>query len=194
MSYVFRDDFFYCLKFDVIFIHFEMNHKKRTKTQFRFTKENEFVMIFIIAFEVDHTSFNLQKKCWHNYFFENFWFKTMRNQTLYRTRRFDNFLSKINLCEYFVSHTWNIKQISRNIDKTLSEIFVNLSRNLLNENEIEYLKMSEWIWFRNQLLSVNHSFLQSLKSDDFANRIFFESTFFKHLISLEFEEKIVVFW
>ena len=184
----------HCLNLDMILIHSEMNHKKRAKTQMRFIEKNEFAMILIIIFETEHTSFNFQQKCWNNHFFESSWFKIVENQILCRTRRLKNSSLKINLCEYFVVETWNTKQMSRNVDKALFEIFANLFKNLLDENETEFLKVEKWIWFQDHFLSVNHLLLQIFESENFANRILFELALLKHLISLEFEKKIVFFW
>ena len=82
--------------------------------------------------------------------------------------------------------------MSRNVDKALPENSANLSRDLLDENETGCLEVGEWVWFRDQLLPVNHPLLQSLEPEDLASRILSGPALLKHLVSLESGEKIVV--
>ena len=188
---IYLHDVFLQLKIDVVIIHSNMTSTVKTITQNRFNEKIDSAMILITTFDVDAIELNLQTKCFHVHFFKSSWSRDTFLQENKRCRRLDNSFSFVKIYEYFVQNTFDSRQITRNVEKFMLEIFAHLSQDLMIEQENETVEIENWIWWREELMLINDRRLREVSTKKL---IMFSIELLRHMITQQSDKKIVSSW
>ena len=100
-----------------------------------FNKKKFDLIIFLLLYTLTTLSLNFQHDYWHIYALELTYNLSILAQTIKRARRFENFNKWIYLFEYIIENTFDDKIIIKNLKKIISQIVIELNRQIFYEIE-----------------------------------------------------------
>ena len=95
-------------------------------------------MILLVIFALVAVRINFQKNCWRIHIIESFNNEDIRDQIIDRVRRFENSSRIVFLYKYFISDIFDSKIMTRNLQKAISQIMIELNKEIFNDSCYDY--------------------------------------------------------
>ena len=177
---------FFLLNVRVEIINVTQFVEKRQRIIDEFNRKKSKLMILIMIYAITFVELNLQHECWRIHVFEIAIDFDILKQTIERIVRLKNFNKIVYFCEYVIKNTFDDKTIIRNINKTISQIMIELNRSIFHDDKkkiTKNVKIENWVKHKNKI----HFYEKTLNQFD----EFFQIMTLKKLIWYEQKSLII---
>ena len=165
------------LKIDHISVYM-INTKKQIIVN-RFNKKSSELITLMMSYVIAAMKLNFQNNCWRVHCFEQSHNIAIVSQTINRIKRLNNSSKWIYVYEYTIFNIFDSRDVKRNIEKIISQVFVELNQNVIfmkksknDENENQKFTTIDWIKYNEMIqkkskIELTHENLLNLSNFDF---------------------------
>ena len=154
---------FFLLNVRIEIINAIQSVEERQRIIDEFNRKKSKLMILIMIYVVAFVELNLQYDCWRIHVFEIAIDLNILKQTIERIVRLKNFNKIVYFYEYVIKNIFDDKTIMRNINKTISQIMIELNRSIFHDDKkkiTKNMKIEDWIKHKNKIYFYEKAFIE----------------------------------